>query len=122
MSELKLFRNSDIDWVKKLADESLVFSDSIGGRIAEAADGMLTALFVSQLNNFVTPYIPQDIIGEIHDVFDEVKEGDTKGAALEALDVIQDIFDGLKGRIENEKIHPWLDVIVQIFRGLVESF
>jgi hypothetical protein len=118
MEQIDLLRKSDLDWLQKKGDEALKFNETLGGRIAEAADGLLIALFVSQLNKFLTPKIPDNVKVELHDVFDNVVTASYQNALIELSDVVEKIIEN---NDIDSKLKPWLLAIVEIYKGIIEQ-
>jgi hypothetical protein len=115
---MDLLKKEHLKWLQEKGDDAIDFNDSLAGRIAEAADGLVISLFAGQLNKWLTPKVPDNVKEQLHDVFDNVIVSDYQKSLIELADVIEVI-------IENNEIEPnlkpWLLALIEIYKGVVEQ-
>ena len=116
---MELFREQDLDWLKSKGDEALDWESifkGLGGKIAEAGDGLVISLFTKQLNKWVSPKLSDEIKQELHDVFDRVMEKDYENALVELADVGEIFINSDK---VSDKVRPWLLAFIEIYKGII---
>jgi hypothetical protein len=116
---MDLFRKKDLEWLKEKGDEALNWDEilsGIGGKLTEAADGLVIVLFAKQLNKWLSAQLEDHIKKELHDVFDAIIQEDYKNALIQLADIGEFYKESDK---VSEKLKPWLNVMIEIYRGVV---